>query len=308
MKKTLFFLMVMAAVLTGCSNENTNELVRGNAIEFDGFVNKSTRGTVDLDNQTLNNFTVYGFMESAGGVIFDNEPVVKAESGAWTYTHKQYWNPGNAYYFSAIAPTVDAQWTYDTNDTTDGGIITYTNGEGNQDLIYAYTKTRYNMASASPKVGFNFYHLLSRVAFSFTNGFENPNITLNVTGVTIKNAVNKASIDMADPTNGWTALDDEVALDFGDTKFQRIEIGATSSTDHKYMIPLAKDYELEFTVEMYQGTELAGTFVHTVSIPHLNMLSNTSYKVQAELSATNINPAAELEEIQFEVSDLKQWD
>lgn len=306
MKKLVLVGMMLAAIFASCNNEDLANVASGNAIEFDGFVNKSTRSTVDLTNQTLDNFTVYGFMETAGGVLFDAEPVVKNAQNVWTYSHKQYWTPGKSYFFSAIAPTKDAQWSYDTNNTTQGGIITYTNGEGKQDLVYAFSTAKYNMVNSTPKVGFNFYHLLSRVAFSFTNKFTNSNITLRVKDIIIRDAVNKATIDMAVPTNGWVAAEDsETALNFGAST--QIAAGETGACDHRYMIPVTKDYVLDFTVQMYQGSELAGEYSHTVEISKFDILSNQSYRINGILAPENINPSAALEEIQFEISGMTDW-
>lgn len=47
MKK--FFIMGMAAMglaLTACNNDETVEVAKGNAISFNSFVNKSTRGVL----------------------------------------------------------------------------------------------------------------------------------------------------------------------------------------------------------------------------------------------------------------------
>ena len=61
MKK--FFIMGMAAMglaLTACNNDETVEVAKGNAISFNSFVNKSTRGAADdvtLKNLVLLNCT-----------------------------------------------------------------------------------------------------------------------------------------------------------------------------------------------------------------------------------------------------------
>lgn len=307
MKKSLFLIMMTAAIFTSCTNELDTEVTNKESIEFDGFVNKSTRST-DLTNESLDAFKVYGFMESAGGVLFNGEEVVK-QDGVWTYANKQYWTPGKTYYFSAIAPVADAQWSYDTNNTTDGGILTFENGEGTQDLIYAHTGIiRYNFNNLPPRVGFNFYHLLSRISFNFVNGFENENTKLNITDVKILDAVNKGTVDLAEEAREWQAATTN-QLTFGDVKAtnSRITRSNNASTPFKYMIPCNKSYKLEFTVSMYQGSELAGTYVHTLSLPEMDFVGNKSYKFQTTLTNKNINPESSLEEIEFELSDVNGW-
>ena len=65
---------------------------------------------------------------------------------------------------------------------------------------------------------------------------------------------------------------------------------------------------MEFTVEMYQGSELAGTYVHTTKLPSIDFRSNKSYLLKTKLTHENINPAQPLEEISFEVSSVNSWD
>lgn len=53
MKKLLFIGLAATAMLASCSNDETVEMAQQNAIAFDGFVNKSTRG-IDNDITTEN--------------------------------------------------------------------------------------------------------------------------------------------------------------------------------------------------------------------------------------------------------------
>lgn len=301
MKKIVFFLMATAALFTSCSNDDLSVLSEDNAIKFDGFVNKSTRSGHDVTNETLKNFSVYGFMETVDGQIFDRETVSKEEDG-WKYYNTQYWVPGKAYHFSAIAPAYNARWTYEVGTSVKGGKITFANGDGTQDLIYAYTG---NVTSEFSTVGFNFNHLLSRVRFSFTNGFDNPTTTLNVKDIKIIDAVDRGSKEMANMSDKWES-ETTTTLKFGESNNPRIPIYEEGVSDIKYMIPFEKEYTLVFTVEMYSGKELAATYTHSVTIDH-SFLANVSYDLNAVLNASNINPEGGLEEIHFNVSGVESW-
>ena len=123
-------------------------------------------------------------MTDATGLIFTGEAVTKGADNAWTYINTQYWTAGKEYWFSAIALTTDAQWTYAVNSKVEGGIITFENGDGTQDLLYAYSgKVSCTTPAEQGAVSFTFNHLLSRVKFNFTNSMGNDNITLKVTEV-----------------------------------------------------------------------------------------------------------------------------
>ncbi|WP_352423150.1 fimbrillin family protein [Proteiniphilum sp.] len=315
MKKFLFIGLVATAMLVSCNNDETVEFAKGSAIQFDTFVNKSVRGaTDDITTANISNFSVYGFMENAGGQIFTSEAVT-GSSDTWTYANTQYWTAGKKYYFSAIAPTTSAQWTYDVNSKVEGGIITFTNGTGTQDLLYAYSgeiTTPDPITAAPDKVGFTFSHLLSRVKFNFSNAMDNASTTLTVTEVKITDANGKATCDVSAATKTWTLAADNAAatLEFGPVLATdaKVTTTASSATDHKYMIPQNQAYKLSFKVEMYQGTVLAATYNHVdVVVPAVEMLPGNSYVFNAELNPENINPEEELYPIEFTVTTVTDW-
>ncbi len=318
--KKIFLVGLAAAMFASCSSDETLQVAQNNkAIGFSSFVNKSTRGAAhDITTANISNFSVYGFMESANGQIFDNEAVTGSGS-EWTYGETQYWTAGKNYWFSAIAPTTDANWSYATNDVTTGGIITFDNTTGEQDLLYAYSgMVECKELSAMDKVGFTFNHLLSRVKFNFTNAMGNDNTTLKVTRVVIMDANNKAtcnvSLNAATENSAanytWTLAEDNVKGELAFTpNTENIANGSALATDHKYMIPRNQTYKLNFIVEMYQGEVLADVFTHEgVEIPAVDMKSGYSYMFSAELNSTNIDPEEELYPIEFTVTTVKEWE
>ncbi len=284
MKKLFLLSMAAVAMLASCSNDEMVEQTEGAAIGFDAFVNKSTRAT-DIETGTLANFGVYGFMNSIDGTVFDNEKVYLSGSD-WKYDNTQYWTAGKTYYFSAIAPFENANWTY--ADDTAGGTITFDNKTGEQDLLYAHSEVTCTAPSSQGKVFFTFSHLLSRVKFQFTNGMSNDNIVLEVTDVTVTDAVTTATLDKSNATATWENTGTDGNLVFGGTgKFGR---NTSGETNHYYMIPQTdKAYNLTFKVNMYQGSELAQTFSHIVSVPVIEMKQGYSYVFTAQLNKDNIS-------------------
>lgn len=314
MKKNLFFVgIAAAAMLASCSNDETVEMSQSKAIKFESFVNMSTRGIAnDITKENITNFSVYGFMTNVSGQIFTNEAVTGSGNN-WNYANTQYWTADKDYWFSAIAPTTNAQWTYDVNNTTEGGIITFENKDGKQDLLYAYSgKIHCDNPVAQSKVGFTFNHLLSRVKFNFTNSMGNNNTKLIVKNVTITDANGKATCDVSKDEKVWTLTEDNTKgnLVFDAVPNAETKIGNNKSiaTDHKYMIPQNQAYKLTFTVEMYQGEVLANTYTHTdIVVPQTDMLAGNSYVFNAELKPENIDPEGKLYPIEFTVTDIPVW-
>ena len=295
--------MAVAAVamLASCSNdETTGKAVKGNAIQFDGFVNKSVKGVDDdITNDNLNNFQVWGLMSKGEqtGHPFVGTTVTKSGSN-WTYTTPVYWENGYKYSFVAIAPADFG--TFNAPSTVgEYGSIDFENGEGTTDLIYAINGTYATNAVSTTTVcpgpiGFTFNHLLSRVMFEFKNAMDD-NSTINVTGVKITNANTKATATLGETATWELADDNDVAeLSFGDVLLDAEATdyapGAAKATDHKYMIPATsagQKYTVTFTVTRTHSG-VTDQYNHEVEISAVTMEQGKSYKFTAELNAQNI--------------------
>lgn len=295
--------MAVAAVamLASCSNdETTGKAVKGNAIQFDGFVNKSVKGVDDdITKDNLNNFQVWGLMSKGEqtGKPFDGTTVTKSSSD-WTYTTPVYWENGYKYSFVAIAPADFG--TFKAPSTVgEYGSIDFENGEGTTDLIYdiddTYATNAVSTTTGCPAaINFTFNHLLSRVMFEFKNAMDD-NSTINVTGVTITNANTKATATLG-ATATWELADDNApaALNFGDVLLDAEATdyapGAAKATDHKYMIPATsagQKYTVTFVVTRHHSG-VTDQYNHEVEIPAVTMEQGKSYKFTAELNAKNI--------------------
>lgn len=295
--------MAVAAVamLASCSNdETTGKAVKGNAIQFDGFVNKSVKGVDDdITNDNLNNFQVWGLMSKGEqtGHPFDGTTVTKSGSD-WTYTTPVYWENGYKYSFVAIAPA--GFGTFKAPSTVgEHGSIDFENGDGTTDLIYdiddTYATNAVSTTTTCPDpIDFTFNHLLSRVKFAFKNGMDDGS-TINVTGVTITNANTKATATLG-ATATWALADDnDVAeLSFGNVILDAEATGyaknETKETDHKYMIPATsadQKYVVTFLVTRHHSG-VTDQYKHEVEIPAVTMKQGMSYKFTAELNAQNI--------------------
>ena len=299
MKKFLFLGFVTTAMLASCTNDEMVEMNPQNAIGFEMFVDKSTRAATDVTTDNLTAFEVYGWRGSEQ--IF-NAQAVTADKGACTYTPLQYWVGGYAYTFEAVAPkSGNTSVTF----TPSKGVSTIRfESDSETDLIYAaaskdLTSTT-NLTADPGKVALTFNHLLSRVKFSFVNGFPaDSDVELTVTDVKITNAGTTAVYTPS--TSAWAAATATDAVTFASTAVADIAGTVAAETEHKYLIPYeVKDYTLTFTVTMAQGG-VTDTFNHSVNLSSNSLVlqAGNSYDFTATLDANNINPDGDLFPIEF---------
>ena len=188
--KKLFIGALALTMFTACSQDEIVEQQQlSSAITFSGaFVNNATRAAVDPSTKAdgpngITEISVWGFMDKADGNVFTEELVSKEittnVSNSWGYTNTQYWTPKHDYYFSAISPVKDdnvkvAVTTDNAKIKLGLGTVTFTNQDGTTDLLYDATSVNTGTMKAGdnlPPVKFTMNHLLSKVKFTFTNGF-----------------------------------------------------------------------------------------------------------------------------------------
>ena len=336
MKKVIFALAAVVA-LAACSQEDVIVADKGAAIGFDTFVENSTRAaqstdpslTVDAMKQG-EGFGVYGFVTNvidetnnttATAPLFANEQVkwtdgVDGAEGAWKYAVTQYWIDGATYDFAAIAPYNSYKVT---EAATTGVTLDFTNN-GETDLLYAQNNAV--AGSAHSKVGFTFKHLLSKVKFTFTNGYDATNTLIAVKNIVINdtyakgNAVLSVNTDKA-LTAAWTAVDADATLDlaFGDaiTGGYIAQGASEQSAESLLIIPAAKTYSVTFNVELYykngdNNYTLVKTYSHDVPFA-ANFEFGKSYNVATTITYKNIVPGDTVQyPIEFTVTEIIDWD
>ena len=344
MKKVIFALAAVVA-LAACSKEQTVVMPEGNAIGFNTFVDKATRSVNDpsLTSSTLADFAVFGYVE--GAVLFDGTRVAKVgtddaisnsdlKNTEWKYAGTQYWIAGANYNFNAVAP-YSGNWAVvkkdaDNNVVTDASqtTILFTNN-GTTDLLYATTPAE-GKVSGNTAVEFNFRHVLSKVKFSFENGYNATNATIKVKDIVITNPHKTATAVLTGETV-WSGLAtaNGFTLDFGmatdaetTTDKENVEVayayGATyESQNERFLIPSATEYEyvVTFTVELYingtqidvdKNTEGVQGYNHTAKVTFAPAAGN-AYDIKTVITPKNIDPNNEQEPIEFTVATLPGW-
>ena len=329
MKKVIFALAAVVA-LAACSKEQTVVMPEGNAIGFNTFVDKATRSVNDpsLTSSTLADFAVFGYVE--GAVLFDGTRVAKVgtddaidnsdlKNTDWKYEGTQYWIAGANYNFNAVAP-FSGNWTKVDNGTdASKTTVSFTNN-GTTDLLYA-TTTQEGKVSENDAVEFNFRHVLSKVKFSFENGYNATNATIKVKDIVITNPHKTATAVLTGETvwsglataNGFTldfgmATDAEATTDANENVEVAYAYGATyESQNERFLIPSAEyAYNVTFTVELLvSGTKVA-EYNHTATAKFAPAAGN-AYDIKTVINASNIDPNNEQEPIEFTVNALPGW-
>ena len=316
--KKVFIAILAAAAFAACNKAEVVESAPVAKIAFDNaFVDNATKAATDITLSNLTDFGVYGTVakNSNSALIFNNTQVTN-NSGVYTYSPVQYWIEGAEYTFSAYAPYTNKQWAFTpTNASAHNGTLSFDNAaaEGEQDLLFASaTRTTDPTLNATPAaVSFTFSHLLSKIVFKYTNSFTDNNITLNVYDVKINNAAAEGTISVAGgaTTGVWTATGD-YARSFGDATADPADAfanGVSITTEHFYLIPVERAYNITFKVDLYQAGVLLDTYEHSVTST-INIEKGKSYSFNATLTPSNVNPTTQLYPIVFNVNAVGAWD
>ena len=318
--KKLLVIALAAISMAACMNEETTMLPQGDAISFDSaFIDNATRAAVDpsIKTATLDGFNVWGFVNEYDGTIFNGTEVKKAD-GAWSYQGTQYWVPNQDFYFAALAPMNSANWT--VNLATDEaaklglGTVSFTNVDGTEDLLYAKEMMQSKgLNEDNGPVKFQFQHLLSKVKFTFTNGFPTETASIKVTNVKMV-VPHEATINLAqaDYTKAWTLGNGTTTLSFGDVFVdddhevdklacnQRAEVAYERLT-----IPAAdtQEYDITFTVELFMGAQSVYTVDMSSKVSGYELAMGNAYNFTAVINAESL----QLENIVFDVEVVKDW-
>lgn len=316
MKKLFLISMAATALLASCSNDETVEMAQNNnVISFASFVDKSTKAAQDVTLANLGSIEVYGWRGDTQ--IFNKQAVTVDAQGNGTYTPLQYWDGGYTYSFEAIAPKNEEKGVTFTAAKT-GGTIDFTS-DAETDLLYAgvVTKTTASTISSDPgKVSFTFGHMLSRVKFTFVNGFpSNAAAKISVSNVKISAVHKSGSITPAASNSTWTLGTETMDVTFSSTDVANLIPEVTplpenekcsAATEHKYLIPVTSpSYKVSFTVTMDQNGAQS-TYNHTNVAISTTLEKGKSYNFIAKLTADNIDPAGQKYPIEFAAS-ISDW-
>ena len=312
MKKLIVSLLAVAGMVA-CSNEDVVRQQAGEAIGFSGaFVENATRANdPSITTGSIDAFRVWAFMDNVTGEVLKNELVTKGEDGLWRYENIQYWMPGHTYYFAALAP-VEGNWTLNTEaaNTYGAGIVDFLNVDGSEDLLYAATSVESKLNDNAP-VKFLFNHLLSKIKFTFVNGFTTDNVTVKVNNVTMtapaSGSINLAVENWWDNNEDWVNLpeNNDLTLAFGDVETLTAVTNVNAADNERLTIPASaeREYVVNFDVVVYSG-DVPTEFHKTATIKDIAFEMGKAYNLKATINHETLN----LEEIVFDEIEVKEWE
>jgi hypothetical protein len=350
MKKILLSVLAIAA-MTSCVQEQTINTGMSGAITFNApFIEKAnSRAAVDPSTTTgtISAFDVWGFMDQNTGTVFSQQRVNRTGSvngtdkGIWSYNPLAYWTPNHTYRFAALAPVDDTNIQLELADngkmSNDGalGTVTFTNVDGNVDLLYAQPAaitTGSDVYTNTPVVNLQFAHLLSKIKFTFTNGFPSEYNTMEVTNIRMQ-VPDKGSVDLTQTTRPYlwdiATPHNDITLSFGDAinkvdATKGVSLGSGESGECEFeclTLPIQNGTTIvphltvNFDVVLYQGDQVAiakstrtAKLVLDGSLVGLEkgLEQGKGYRINATLNSENVADGALLE-IKFDEVTVDEW-
>lgn len=187
MKKTIFCGM-MAIALVSCSNDELiSEQSDSSSIKYTVHCQTASRAAdIYCANNLMDAFKVSA--KKGDATFFDGDDVTHTGT-TWTNSTKRYWPADGSLDFFAYA---NDNGTFILNGDNGPSFVDYqvNSDVANQsDLVYAFTTDQ--TKSANQTVNLNFRHALSQIVFRAKN--VNPNLYVEVTGVTVVNVNGKGT-------------------------------------------------------------------------------------------------------------------
>ena len=186
MTKKLLFAATAALAISSCTTQEVDDVATTprEPIRFEQFVGKATRAG-DVTTESLKSFRLLGKKYTSDGQSEDIDTWVVNNRGAWTTEPKvMYWEKDAKYCFAAFYTEVNEvvnylkMFKFESKSETDYGLyadidLDMSAISPHQDIVAAICPDPIvGKASGNDPISFNFKHILTKVLFTFTNGYE----------------------------------------------------------------------------------------------------------------------------------------
>lgn len=330
MKKSVLFLALAAAAMTGCSQSEVVEQASDAQTGRIGFSTHVNKGTRAIDNDNFSQFTVFGSYTQSGSanrtVVF-SDVKVKKEADGWSYgtgSDLRYWIEGATYNFAGYAidgNTLPGGASANYRDNQYLNITNFlANGDNQYDLVYAAPAAITAKAEGNSAVAMEFKHALSRIMLRFKNSFP-AGYTIEIQNAKVVNVRDKGnfygSVFETKVGNPWVKEDGAYKEPFRSTTTPEIPMGIKETekaavdtyltTEEAYVIPFKYEQanvKVQFHLYVYRPDgEKAFDNIYTATMPIPNWEMSHQYRYTLDLTGS----AAGLQPIEFTAS-VGDWD
>lgn len=209
MKKNLFILAAAALVFTGCSNDETVEVNKGNAISFRTAVSTRAQETTTANLQSFNVTAIHGTDVMMNAVEFNKGDAGENGAVIFTSTPEYHWPADDKNVtFYAVSPLTELKVQSKnengvTIDATTQSVEEFTPADKFKDQIdFISAKATGNKNTGSSAVELNFKHNLAQIEIQAKN--TNSIYTYKIAGIKIARVKPTNAFNLA--TEQWNDL------------------------------------------------------------------------------------------------------
>lgn len=226
MNKSIYICAAAAMMLASCSNDETVELAKENAISFRSIVSANTRGVV-ADATNLNTLCVTAYQGT--NLFFDNVIFQKDATGFFNSAKPYYWPDTGELTFTVLS----GNWsgTRDFTSSTEQWMRNVTINDDiakQEDMTYVSNVTGTKADNGKVGVPLEMKHALVQVQLNAKN--TNPNYVYKVKGFRLNNVVINGDFDLKNEQWGPYNANDIKQKTFEVTYDTPIELTADAKT------------------------------------------------------------------------------
>lgn len=312
MRKLLFILCFVTALISGCSQTDVLDSHSSAALSFDTHIGKSSRAVAVSrfkERDTIGVYMYYTPTDWATDGIGGSEEkmgntALRFDAGVWMYSPTLFWKQDEKYTFFAYAP-------YKENAAINNGVLPYSVGADEtrqEDLLYSVPsvqtkdKSWDGSATVPDKVQFVFTHALSQVKFSVATEYDYSSLyTIELTDIKLNNIYRTGNLNLisensvAEPWSGHSVPGSvtysPAAIILNHVALQPV----TNTTGDVWMLlpqTLPADAEVEFTIHLNKvgtmGTATDGDYTLKAPLATGDWEHNKVYNYQVILNMDQI--------------------